>query len=390
MPDYSTLAPVFQQYLRYGTPGVGQPGTPGNRAPGGAINPLPSFGWSPGYGGTPAVPNPTTTAGNAITGNTANFGGAANLAALTNLFNQQQQQNQLIRGLPNYSAMVNTSSGNILNELEGKVPTDVVRMLEQTAAERGISTGTAGSPSGNAALLRAMGLTSLDLTQRGESNLTGAISRTPTVPLLNPATFFVNPEQQQQAESAAALYGSAPNPAAAAEEAIRQARAGASAGYPGRGFGPPGGGGGGGSPFGGDPGAYARQPFAADRMINPPAGGALGPSDLYDLHENAPAWNQWMGSLPGRSAMGGGGNTGQGTTGMYGPEFMNQEIGQNSDTWNQLMDMGIDPSGWTRQDAASILGVNAEDLDLGAPAAATPTQDYGGGYEEFYGGGEGE
>lgn len=297
MPDYSMMAPVFQRYFA-GNFG-GQPGSGGNRAPGGAINPLASFGWTPGYGGVPAVPSPATTAGTATAGNMANLPGLEGLAGAVNTFNQQQAQGQLIRGLPNYAAMVQSSSGNILNELQGRVPTDVLRQMEQTAAERGIGTGTAGSASGNAALLRALGLTSLGLQQQGEQNLTGAIARTPQAPLFNPASFFVSPEQQQQAEAAAALYGAAPNPSAAAEEAIRQARAGGG-GFGGRygGGGYPGGGGGG-SAFGPAAGAYARQPFAADRMINPPAGGALGtPTGPQEASpEGYQRWQDWASSM---------------------------------------------------------------------------------------------
>ena len=341
MPDYSMMAPVFQRYFQ-GNFG-GAPGSSGNRAPAGAINPLASYGWTPGYGGVPSVPSPTTTAGTATAGNAANLPALTSLAGAVNTFNQQQQQGQLIRGLPQYSAMVGTSSRNILNELEGRVPQDVLAQMEQTAAERGIGTGTAGSASGNAALLRALGLTSLGLQQQGEQNLTGAIARTPQAPLFNPASFFVSPEQQQQAESAAALYGSAPNPTAAAQAAMAAARAGGSglSRYPGGGGG---GGGGGGSPFGADPGAYARQPFAADRM-GVTVGGALGPSDRYSTYENADAWNRWAQSLPGMDPY----------AGLSG---------------------GFD-------DYMASMGMGGE----GAPAA--DGGGYGGSYEDFYGDGGG-
>jgi hypothetical protein len=316
-------------------------------APGGAINPLAAFGWTPGYGGIPTVPNPIGTAGSAISGNLGNFGGASNLAALTNLFNQQQQQQQLIRGLPNYSAMVNTSSGNILSNLRGQVPQDVLRQLETTAAERGIGTGTAGSPSGNAALLHALGLTSLDLQGRGEQELTGAIARTPQAPLLNPAQFFVSPEQQQQASAAASLYGSAPNPYAAAQAAMQAARAGAGGGY--RGLG--GGGFGGASAGPMPPSSYVRQPYASDLQTTFASGPNLVDRGLY---ENAPAWQQWMQGLPGRES---------------------QASQDETAYWNQFMQPG--------QESQASQDETAYWDQMMQPAGGG----FGGSEEEFYGGG---
>jgi hypothetical protein len=122
--------------------------------------------------------------------------------------------------------MIGQSSGNILSQLQGQVPKDVANQIAQMAAERGVGTGSIGSPDANTALLRSLGLTSLGLEQQGEQNLTGAIARTPTGQQFNPQQFLVTPGQQQEAQYLANLYSAAPDPAAAANAALRNAKQG--------------------------------------------------------------------------------------------------------------------------------------------------------------------
>lgn len=203
----------------------------------GSNAPVPGFltgstqGGSGAYGAVPMVPNPITTAGSAITGNTANLAALYGLAKPTNTFNAEEAAAQVSQNLPGYKAMLGESSGNILSHLKGVVPDDVLKQLEQTAAERGISVGGgSGSPNSEAALLRALGLTSIGLQSQGEGELTNAIQRTPTAPLFNPASFFVSPQQQQEAASAASLYAAAPNPTEAAQASQAAVAAGLGAG----------------------------------------------------------------------------------------------------------------------------------------------------------------
>lgn len=86
---------------------------------------------------------------------------------------------QIAANLPNYQQMVQESSENILGNLQGQLSPDVTRNIQQMAAERGIATGSPGSPNMNAAMLRALGLTTLDLQNLAENQLTQAIRRTP-------------------------------------------------------------------------------------------------------------------------------------------------------------------------------------------------------------------
>lgn len=69
---------------------------------------------------------------------------------------------------PAIAALNKQSFGNISSEFNGELPQDVVNQIAQRGAERGISTGV-GSANNGAAYLRALGLTSLDLTKQAQS-----------------------------------------------------------------------------------------------------------------------------------------------------------------------------------------------------------------------------
>jgi hypothetical protein len=206
---------------------------------GGYIDPVPPASWQqtwegPGgpsaYGTKPQVPLPPATAQEAITGNIGNLGSIYGLGAGLNQFQTAQAARQLQQNLPGYQGMITQSSGNIGQMLAGQVPSDVVTNLIQGAAERGIMTGSPGSPNANSALLRALGLTSLGLQQTGEQELTQAIGRTPRPALFQPESMLVSPEQQQAAQYAQALYTAAPDPTAAAQASLATAGAGLRAG----------------------------------------------------------------------------------------------------------------------------------------------------------------
>lgn len=204
---------------RYATGGAGiAGGGPGTLAPG------PVNYYNPAYGGVPTMPNPTATASTAVGGNIGNLPQLETLAGGTNQFNQGQLLGQYNMAIPNYAALTQTASGNAMSELQGNVPQDVIDLLTQQAAERGITTGMPASGNANAAYLRALGLTSLGQQQAGMANLHQLTADAPVAPLFNPASMFVTPEQQQEAQYMATLLASAPQPAAAAENAISLAQ----------------------------------------------------------------------------------------------------------------------------------------------------------------------
>jgi len=172
----------------------------------------PTTGSGTPWGMVPQVPDPLSTANLAITGDIANLPSLQSLASQVNQFNTSQALQPYISNLPGYQGMVAQSSQNIGNLLQGQIPPDVIRLLQQQSAERGVGQGISGSPNQNAELLQALGLTSLGLQQQGEGELTQAIGRTPVPQLFNVAQFLTTPGEEQAAQMAANIYASAPDP----------------------------------------------------------------------------------------------------------------------------------------------------------------------------------
>lgn len=130
---------------------------------------------------------------------------------------------QLVANLPGYQPMVAQSSANIQANLQGQLSQDVINQIRQQAAERGIATGAPGSANASASYLRALGLTSLQLKQLGENQLTAAVQRTP-IQQTQLAT------QTTDLAAARAQYAAAPNPAAQAAASRAAAQSGIRAG----------------------------------------------------------------------------------------------------------------------------------------------------------------
>ena len=83
----------------------------------------------------------------------------------------------------------------INRNISGQIAPDVRNMLAQSAAERGIGIGSYGGGNDQSSLLRALGLTSMDLTNKGVGQYGEAYSQ---VPALNPTSLFINPTDQAQ------------------------------------------------------------------------------------------------------------------------------------------------------------------------------------------------
>lgn len=129
-----------------------------------------------------------------------------NLAASTNQFMIGQSQAPFLANLPNYASNVAQRGANTSSLLQGQVPPDVIRQMQQQAAERGIATGSPGSDNSNASYLQSLGLTSLGLQDQGSKELSQSIADTPVPQLFNPASLFV-PEHLAGLEQRAAAAG---------------------------------------------------------------------------------------------------------------------------------------------------------------------------------------
>lgn len=171
-------------------------------------------------GGTQQVTNPAYTAyqqqnnpQNMPTNTTIGAGGdigglptaPPDLASITDLVNKLNRDAQAAANanrIPGAAGLEATSSGNIASLLAGNIPADVKRNLTQSAAERGVAMGSPGSANSDAALMQALGLTSLGLQQQGQSNLTSALGRNPAAPIFDPSQLLLTPAQKLQADLA--------------------------------------------------------------------------------------------------------------------------------------------------------------------------------------------
>ncbi len=212
-------------------PNLKLPGTaPGQTPTGAGGRPVAPGTYDSAYGGIPGVPDPTSTAGQSIFGNLGNLGGLYGLSTGVSGASAAGAAAQYGQNLPNYQGLITSASGKILNDLSGRVNPDVWNNLQTMSAERGVARGIVGSPNEDAALLRALGLTTMDLQRQGQSELTAAIGRTPVGPMFNPATMLVNPADEQAAAEFQSLLNAAPVPVAAARANLNAMRGGLSRG----------------------------------------------------------------------------------------------------------------------------------------------------------------
>lgn len=134
--------------------------------------------------------------------------------------------NNVYNQLPGYQTSIANVGQNVQDETSGKLPADVVRELQQRAAERGVATGTAGSDNNNAAYLRALGLTSLDLTNMGQSNLDRQLPLLPGAQVYQNPAFYPTSGQQYESQLQSNIFAAAPDPAAAGNANLRAAQSG--------------------------------------------------------------------------------------------------------------------------------------------------------------------
>lgn len=166
-------------------------------------------GYDPTYGGIPQLPKYATD---------------------TNTTVGTDVQAEMLKNLPGYQAMASKDTANIQANLGGYLAPDVLTMIQQQAAERGVATGGPGSANTDAAYLRALGLTSLQLQQLGHQQLTEAMQRTPIQQRQTVTS-------QRDLAPMQAVYDAAPVPALAHAQALMDAQTGYSAGYRGGGIG---------------------------------------------------------------------------------------------------------------------------------------------------------
>ena len=203
----------------------------GPYVPGQAVLPGASpYNYNPSFGGIPGVPSPAGSASQALGGNIGNLGNIYGLGAPLNTFTAQQAPTSLNLNLPNYQQALGTQSGDVLSKLQGQIPQDVTNQLAQFGAERGVQTGSIGSPNSNAALLSLFGTNSLGIQNQGMQQFGQEIAQTPQGQQFNPYSFLVSPQEQQAAQYQANLLNAAPIPSYAQNANLNALNAGRGAG----------------------------------------------------------------------------------------------------------------------------------------------------------------
>lgn len=135
----------------------------------------------------------------ALAANIAAIPGAETIATNVDLFNQRQVDQMLSHVIPNYQAIQGNINKNIQSLTAGQIPSDVAAQVQQSDAARSLTGGFGGTEAGGNLVARDLGLTSLDLTQRG---LASAQSWLQTANSLyapgrfNVSSMFLTPGQQ--------------------------------------------------------------------------------------------------------------------------------------------------------------------------------------------------
>lgn len=300
-------------------------------------------GYTAAYGGVPTVPSPISTQQEAIAGDIGQLGSLYDLSRGVSNAAAGGARAQYEANLPQYIPLTSQASTDIMSNLRGEVPSDVINLLGRQAAERGVGFGPS-SPNANAAYLSALGQTSLGLKNLGQQQLTQAIQRTPTGPMFNPASMLISPQQMQDAAMYASTLGAAPVPSAAAAASEAAARrgltagvgAGGGTGYP-RGGGAP-------TPLGGGGGGYG--PGGPPMVVGGSTGTGLTYGGVPYYGGSTPGsagqnWEQWASNMFGRETPGD-------TSDIYGygnflsPEDYNYVYGLDQPI-GPIMDEGLSP-----------------------------------------------
>jgi hypothetical protein len=134
----------------------------------------------------------------ALTANLQALPRAQQIATQVDLFNQQQIDQMLENVIPNYKAITGQVSQNIAALTAGQIPTDVSQQIQRSTAAQSLAGGFAGTQAGGGLLARDLGLTSLDLTQRGLASAESWMKTASSIyqpGMFNVTSMFVTPQQ---------------------------------------------------------------------------------------------------------------------------------------------------------------------------------------------------
>lgn len=121
------------------------------------------------------------------------------LGSKVNAFNQDELERMLRHAIPNLTEINEGVGDSLASMVRGQLPKDVADLIERKSAEKAVGGGFTGSGMHRNMSARDLGLTSLELTQRGISSAERWISsarQSQTAPLYDVTSMFVSPAQQ--------------------------------------------------------------------------------------------------------------------------------------------------------------------------------------------------
>ena len=126
-----------------------------------------------------------------VAGNQAALPGAQKYVSQVNQGSMADINSVLEQAIPGYSPMQKSRADAVASMLRGEIPTDVAGQINRHSASQALAGGYAGSPMGRNLTARDLGLSSLDITQKGLAGMQGIMSSTP-LPRMQQANDVLN------------------------------------------------------------------------------------------------------------------------------------------------------------------------------------------------------
>lgn len=130
-----------------------------------------------------------------VAGNQATLPGAQTLATSVNTFNQSELDRLYNQALPGYDRIKQNVSDYLSSTTGGQLPDDVADEIYRRTTSRATAGGFGGSGIGRNLTARDLGLTSLDLIDRGISSAQRWLS-TQAAPRFDVTSMFLSPAQR--------------------------------------------------------------------------------------------------------------------------------------------------------------------------------------------------
>lgn len=148
------------------------------------------------YGKKPEIPdlpniNASESMGKAYDANLANLGKAEQLATNVDTFNQNELNRLIDLQLPGGSQQI---KNNIMAELHGELPQDVINQILRTTSERSVAGGFQDTQFARALTAQDIGLNSLALTERGLNSAQKWLAQS-VAPRMDISSAFYTPQQ---------------------------------------------------------------------------------------------------------------------------------------------------------------------------------------------------